>query len=179
MLDQRGRRAWDTYTARLRDALDAVCVPPVPQRPHVYGRASRSRSLRLTADRLSGAMVRSVGTFRSNFERLPERSGRKHLRTRWQAPCAHACEFPSGASGTHDAQQALRPTWVVRQPHSMPCRRSRCLPAVIPSRTAMMVWLRAPRPLSLATPFACAWQTATWRQRSMRSSRPRFIAINL
>ena len=28
MLDQRGRRAWDTYTARLGDALDAAACRP-------------------------------------------------------------------------------------------------------------------------------------------------------
>ena len=30
MLDQRGRRAWDTYTARLGDALDAAACRPCP-----------------------------------------------------------------------------------------------------------------------------------------------------
>ena len=33
----------------------------------------RESELALTADRLSGAIARSVGTFRSNFEHLPER----------------------------------------------------------------------------------------------------------
>ena len=72
MLDQRGRRAWDTYTARLGDALDAAACRPCLNDP-TFMVERRESELALTADRLSGAMVRSVGTFRSNFERLPER----------------------------------------------------------------------------------------------------------
>ena len=71
MLDQRGRRAWDTYTARLADALDAAACRPCLNDP-TFMVERRESELALTADRLSGAMVRSVGTFRSNFERLPE-----------------------------------------------------------------------------------------------------------
>ncbi len=72
MLDQRGRRAWDTYTARLGDALDAAACRPCLNDP-TFMVERRESELALTADRLSGAIVRSVGTFRSNFERLPER----------------------------------------------------------------------------------------------------------
>ena len=165
MLDQRGRRAWDTYTARLGDALDAAACRPCLNDP-TFMVERRESELALTADRLSGAIVRSVGAFRSSFERLPERlvastsglDGKRHALTLAASP---------------------RPTWAEPPRRSMPCRRLRYLPAVTPSRTAMTVWLRAPRPLSRATPSACAWQTATWQQRSIRSSRPRFIAINL
>ena len=72
MLDQRGRRGWDTYTARLGDALDAAACRPCLNDP-TFMVERRESELALTADRLSGAMVRSVGSFRSNFERLPER----------------------------------------------------------------------------------------------------------
>lgn len=72
MLDQRGRRAWDTYTARLGDALDAAACRPCLNDP-TFMVERRESELALTADRLSGAIARSVGTFRSNFEHLPER----------------------------------------------------------------------------------------------------------
>ena len=72
MLDQRGRRAWDTYTARLGAALDAAACRPCLNDP-TFMVERRESELALTADRLSGAIARSVGTFRSNFERLPER----------------------------------------------------------------------------------------------------------
>ena len=72
MLDQRGRRAWDTYTARLGDALDAAACRPCLNDP-TFMVERRESELTLTADRLSGAITRSVGAFRSNFERLPER----------------------------------------------------------------------------------------------------------
>ena len=72
MLDQRGRRAWDAYTARLGDALDAAACRPCLNDP-TFMVERRESELALTADRLSGAITRSVGAFRSNFERLPER----------------------------------------------------------------------------------------------------------
>ena len=72
MLDQRGRRAWDTCTARLGDALDAAACRPCLNDP-TFMVERRESELALTADRLSGAIARSVGAFRSNFERLPER----------------------------------------------------------------------------------------------------------
>lgn len=72
MLDQRGRRSWDTYTARLGDALDAAACRPCLNDP-TFMVERRESELALTADRLSGAITRSVGAFRSSFERLPER----------------------------------------------------------------------------------------------------------
>ncbi|MFR7671372.1 MAG: hypothetical protein ACLU0O_12500 [Collinsella sp.] len=54
----------------IRPAGRCGCVPPVPQRPNVYGRASRSE-LALTADRLSAPYAgRDI---RPTLERLPER----------------------------------------------------------------------------------------------------------
>lgn len=54
------------------DALDAAACRPCLNDP-TFMVERRESELALTADRLSGAIVRSVGTFRSNFERLPER----------------------------------------------------------------------------------------------------------
>lgn len=54
MLDQRGRRAWNTYTARLGDALDAAACRPCLNDP-TFMVERRESELALTADRLSGA----------------------------------------------------------------------------------------------------------------------------
>lgn len=86
MLDQRGRRAWDTYTARLGDALDAAACRPCLNDP-TFMVERRESELALTADRLSGAIARSVGVFRSNYERLPE----------------HLVASTSGLDGKHHA----------------------------------------------------------------------------
>ena len=57
---------------RAGDALDAAACRPCLNDP-TFMVERRESELALTADRLSGAITRSVGAFRSNFERLPER----------------------------------------------------------------------------------------------------------
>ena len=59
-------------TLMLGDALDAAACRPCLNDP-TFMVERRESELALTADRLSGAITRSVGAFRSNFERLPER----------------------------------------------------------------------------------------------------------
>ena len=159
MLDQRGRRAWDTYTARLGDALDAAACRPCLNDPTFM------------VERRESELALTLSACPSVWLQAPRGSMASAMRSRSRAL---AWSIRGARCSTNP-----RPTWAELPRRSMPCRRSRCLPAVTPSRTAMTVWLRAPRPLSRATPSACVWQTATWLQRSIRSSRPRFIAINL
>lgn len=129
----------DTYTARLGDALDAAACRPCLNDPTLMVER-RESELALTADRLSGAIVRSVGTFRSNFERLPERlitstsglDGKRHALTLASSRLEHQGRTMLSKPASDLAERPLR---------SMPCRRSRYLPAAIPSRTATMVWL--------------------------------------
>ena len=130
MLDQRGRRAWDTYTARLGDALDAAACRPCLNDP-TFMVERRESELALTADRLSGAIARSVGVFRSNYERLPERlvastSGLDGKR--------HALTLASSRLEQQGRTMLSKPASDLGRaaPRSMPCHRSKCLPAATP-----------------------------------------------
>ena len=71
-LGARGRRAWDAYTDRLGDALDAASKRPCLSNP-TFMVDRREAELAQTADRLSGAIARSVAAFEERFARLPER----------------------------------------------------------------------------------------------------------
>ena len=62
----------ETRHQRLGAAMAAAACRPCLNDP-TFMVERRESELALTADRLSGAITRSVGAFRSNFERLPER----------------------------------------------------------------------------------------------------------
>ena len=71
-VDARGRRAWDTYTVRLGDALDMAARRPCLSNP-AFMVDRREAELALTGDRLSGAIARSMAVFEERFAALPER----------------------------------------------------------------------------------------------------------
>lgn len=73
MLDQRGRRSWVPIRLAWATRSNAAASRPVSQRIRRLWSSVVESELALTADRLSGAITRSVGAFRSSFERLPER----------------------------------------------------------------------------------------------------------
>ena len=120
----------------------------------------RGLRLALTAD-LSGAITRSVGAFRSNFERLPERLMLEASQDSMaEAPCAHARKLPPGHQGRT----------MLNKPASDLGRAAASLDALSPLKVLARGYSiaysddggnRERRPLSPVTPFACAWRTAT------------------
>lgn len=71
-LDQRGRRAWGSYTTRLADALAAASARPCLNDP-TFMLARRAGELDQTADRFSSACSRSIASFAERYARLPQR----------------------------------------------------------------------------------------------------------